>query len=288
MAKAGLREANGERTRINGLDAYVGTYEGVSGNTRIGVRAAYIRAGQQTYLFAGLSSVNEFSRVQGQFATAIQSFRALSAEEADRIQPSRVDFVVARQGDTWESIAEQSGGAVKASTLAIMNGQDPTSGRARAPGPRRRGRVRFEQSRQIQSMGLVLGARVSSAWRRCSLAAVGYTWVTLPDVRPLRTERPASTAFMRLRADEARAAGKPVRQSQRWVPYSRIRPTLVRAVLVTEDAAFWSHDGIDYDELRAAFSTRCTRARRCAAPRRSRSSSRRTSTSRRRAILIER
>ena len=59
---------------------------------------------------------------------------------------------------------------------------------------------------------------------------------------------------MRLRAAEARAAGKPVRQSQRWVPYSRISPTLVRAVLVTEDAGFWSHDGIDYDEVRAAFS----------------------------------
>jgi monofunctional glycosyltransferase len=83
---------------------------------------------------------------------------------------------------------------------------------------------------------------------------VGYTWVTLPDVRRLRTERPASTAFMRLRAAEARAAGKPVRQSQRWVPYSRISPTLVRAVLVTEDAGFWSHDGIAYDEVRAAFS----------------------------------
>ena len=58
-----------ERTRINGLDAYVGTYEGVSGNTRIGVRAAHIRSGQQTYLVAGLSSVSDFSRVQSQFAT---------------------------------------------------------------------------------------------------------------------------------------------------------------------------------------------------------------------------
>ena len=128
MAKAGLKEADGERTRINGLDAYVGTYEGVSGNTRIGVRAAHIRAGQQTYLVAGLSSVSDFSRVQSQFATAIQSFRAaLGRRKPIASSPAALISYVARQGDTWESIAKQSGGAMKASTLAIMNGQDPTS-----------------------------------------------------------------------------------------------------------------------------------------------------------------
>jgi monofunctional biosynthetic peptidoglycan transglycosylase len=97
-------------------------------------------------------------------------------------------------------------------------------------------------------------------WRGAIAAAavifstVGYTWLTLPDVRPLRRERPASTAFMRIREAEAKSAGKPVRFVQRWVPYSRISPMLVRAVLVTEDAGFWQHDGIDYEEVRAAFS----------------------------------
>lgn len=85
-------------------------------------------------------------------------------------------------------------------------------------------------------------------------ATVAYTWLMLPDVRLLRRERPASTAFMRLRAAEAKAAGKPVRVVQQWVPYSRISHALVRAVLVTEDAGFWQHDGIDYEEIRAAVS----------------------------------
>lgn len=84
-------------------------------------------------------------------------------------------------------------------------------------------------------------------------ATVGYTWLTLPDVRGLRRERPVSTAFMRLRAAEARAAGKPIRQSHRWVPYSRISPTLTRAVLVAEDAGFWAHEGIDFEEIRASI-----------------------------------
>src|SRR4029078_7841517 len=33
----------------------------------------------------------------------------------------------------------------------------------------------------------------------------------------------------------------------------RISPHLKRAVLVAEDAAFWQHDGIDYDELQKSI-----------------------------------
>ncbi len=58
---------------------------------------------------------------------------------------------------------------------------------------------------------------------------------------------------MDLRAREARAAGRPLRKSQRWISYNRIAPSLIRAVLVTEDAAFWSHDGIDLDEIKASI-----------------------------------
>lgn len=84
-------------------------------------------------------------------------------------------------------------------------------------------------------------------------AFVAYTWLTLPDVRPLRTTVPDSTAWMDMRAAEARAAGKPVKKIQHWIPYGRISPSLTRAVLVAEDAAFWSHDGIDLDEMKAAI-----------------------------------
>ena len=84
-------------------------------------------------------------------------------------------------------------------------------------------------------------------------AIVTYGWLTLPDVRPLRTEAPATTAFMRLRYAESTAAGKTPTFSQRYVRYNRISPSLVRAVLVAEDAAFFAHDGIDYDELRATI-----------------------------------
>jgi len=84
-------------------------------------------------------------------------------------------------------------------------------------------------------------------------ALIAYTWLTLPDVRPLRTQMPPTTAFMRMRADEATAAGRPVVFVHRVVRYGRISPTLVRAVLVAEDAAFFEHDGVDYDELKESI-----------------------------------
>jgi monofunctional glycosyltransferase len=82
---------------------------------------------------------------------------------------------------------------------------------------------------------------------------VGYTWLMLPDVRTLQRERPMTTAFMRMRATEAHAAGKPTRIVHRWVSYDRVSPALKKAVVITEDAAFWQHEGIDFDEIRAAI-----------------------------------
>ena len=84
-------------------------------------------------------------------------------------------------------------------------------------------------------------------------AACAYLYLSLPDVRPLRKENPQTTAFMELRAREAHAAGKRPRKVQQWVAYERISPSLKRAVIVSEDAAFFSHEGVDYDELEKSF-----------------------------------
>jgi monofunctional biosynthetic peptidoglycan transglycosylase len=84
-------------------------------------------------------------------------------------------------------------------------------------------------------------------------ALFSYLYLTLPDVRPLRTENPATTAFIELRAREARAKGQQPRRVQRWVSYRNISPDLKRAVLVAEDSAFWAHDGVDYEQLQESF-----------------------------------
>ena len=101
-------------------------------------------------------------------------------------------------------------------------------------------------------------ARLCRALAACVAAVVGcflYTWITLPDVRSLRTTNPVTTAFMRLRAEEDGDAGREARASQHWVPYGRISPALKRAVIVAEDSAFWDHKGIDVAELKIAIDT---------------------------------
>jgi predicted Zn-dependent protease len=56
---------------------------------------------------------------------SIQSFRTLSAAEASRVQPNRVDFYVVQPGDSWQSIAVRQGKTiVNAATLAIMNDRE--------------------------------------------------------------------------------------------------------------------------------------------------------------------
>lgn len=80
-----------------------------------------------------------------------------------------------------------------------------------------------------------------------------YVYLTTPDVRALKAANPKSSAFMELRAREARANGEEPRRNHRWVSYRRISPQLVRAVLVTEDSAFWKHDGLDYQQIKESI-----------------------------------
>ncbi len=105
--------------------------------------------------------------------------------------------------------------------------------------------------------------RVRRALRRsvrafAAAAAIGfsvlsYEYVTLPDVRSLRDSNPATTAFMDLRAEEAREADVPLKHDQRWVSYNHISENLKRAVLVAEDDAFWQHEGVDFEQLQKSM-----------------------------------
>ena len=96
-------------------------------------------------------------------------------------------------------------------------------------------------------------ARAILASFAVGFAVVAYVYLTLPDVRVLARTNPSMTAFMELRAREAAREGRTVRRVQKWVPYSRISPSLKRAVLVAEDAAFWDHEGIDLEEIRESM-----------------------------------
>jgi len=92
-------------------------------------------------------------------------------------------------------------------------------------------------------------------------AILAYLYLTLPDVRPLKTSNPPTTAFIELRGREARAKGQDVRRVQRWVSYGRVSPDLKRAVLVAEDDLFWQHEGVDFERLQESLEADWNRGR---------------------------
>lgn len=127
MQAAGFQAVDGQRTTINGREAFIGRYQGQIQESPATMRGAHISHDGKIYLLAGLTSPALFQQADAAFGTSIRSFRALTAAEADAIQPTVIDLHVVRQGDTWASLAERSRGAIRAETLAILNHQTPGS-----------------------------------------------------------------------------------------------------------------------------------------------------------------
>jgi len=122
MIDAGFRRLEGQSTQINGLDAFVGLYQGqLSGIGRVIMRAAHIRQGRQVFIVGGFAPDADFEKVDGAIGASLRTFRELDAREAASIRPNHLDFYTVRAGDTWQSIASRGKGLARASDLAIMN-----------------------------------------------------------------------------------------------------------------------------------------------------------------------
>jgi predicted Zn-dependent protease len=128
MQKAGFRFVRGERTTIGGLEAHIGEYEGmIEGLGEVRSRAAHIRHGDNLYMVAGLAPPQAFGKYDSAITSSLRSFRPLSASEAEAIKPNRIAVITARAGDTWQSLAARSAGAITAASLAAMNHTDAGS-----------------------------------------------------------------------------------------------------------------------------------------------------------------
>ena len=93
-------------------------------------------------------------------------------------------------------------------------------------------------------------------WTLALAAAVALglagLWAALPAAASLARESPRSTALIDQRRAEARQRRRPFHPRQVWVAPERISPRLVQAVLLSEDANFFGHDGIDWVAVRDA------------------------------------
>ena len=77
--------------------------------------------------------------------------------------------------------------------------------------------------------------------------------LAVPNVTKLKKENPKKTAFMEYREMAAKEKGKTYRIYQSWVPFSKISPYLVKAVLIAEDDKFWKHEGFEYEAIQKAI-----------------------------------
>ncbi len=78
-------------------------------------------------------------------------------------------------------------------------------------------------------------------------------YFSLPDVSYLKSHNPKTTSFIEMRKQQAKKTGKKIRIRQRWVRFSRIPKRFKQAVRITEDASFYRHKGVDFDELKESI-----------------------------------
>jgi monofunctional biosynthetic peptidoglycan transglycosylase len=108
---------------------------------------------------------------------------------------------------------------------------------------------------------MVVQKAAKPKWRRwaklillsiAALLLLYHGWV-LARVFWYRSHNPEVTAMMAQRMSQDRAEGLEPKRVQTWVPYDRISPNLVRAVLAGEDSRFFDHAGFDWEEMRKAL-----------------------------------
>jgi len=78
-------------------------------------------------------------------------------------------------------------------------------------------------------------------------------YFSLPDVGGLETNNPRSTALMLQRFREAKQSQRHLAIRHKWVSFDQIPKLLKDTIRVTEDAAFYQHQGVDLNELKVAI-----------------------------------
>jgi len=85
------------------------------------------------------------------------------------------------------------------------------------------------------------------------VALIAHILLTLPDVSGLKTDTPLTTAFMKFRQDEALRIEKDYSIQTEWADLNRIPELLKESVRITEDASFYWHNGVDFEELKESL-----------------------------------
>ncbi len=108
-----------ETLNVNGLPAVTAVAKGDEWTFRL----AAVQVGQATYRFI-LAAKNYTPESDRAFRQAIESFHVMANEEAAAVKPLRVGLVVARQGDTVETLATRMATDRPVERFQLLNGID--------------------------------------------------------------------------------------------------------------------------------------------------------------------
>lgn len=75
----------------------------------------------------------------------------------------------------------------------------------------------------------------------------------LPSCNDLKSKNPETTALIERRLEQAKAEGRTPVRRQQWVPIELISKHLLRAVIASEDARFFEHNGFDTEAIKKAI-----------------------------------
>lgn len=143
---------------------------------------------------------------------------------------------------TRTSTKSRSGKGAKGATTRKSSGK--STGSRRGAG---------KKASQTEESG-VLGSLM------CGLLFVALTWgsceiASMPsreEIAELGKRFPQKTALMRAREREARRQGTDLEMLHEPVEFSAISPRIIDALVASEDARFFSHEGVDWREMKAA------------------------------------
>jgi monofunctional biosynthetic peptidoglycan transglycosylase len=87
------------------------------------------------------------------------------------------------------------------------------------------------------------------------LAVIYLLWlvVTLPDPTELEKKNPQTTALIEQRRREAKDKGVKFVVKQKWVAYAAVPDMLKKIIRISEDASFFEHEGVDFEELKESL-----------------------------------
>jgi monofunctional biosynthetic peptidoglycan transglycosylase len=80
-----------------------------------------------------------------------------------------------------------------------------------------------------------------------------YLVVTTPDVKLWKSKHPQKTAYMEFRDKDKNYVKIRNKVFYKWIPLSQVPDLMQKTIVVSEDAAFWSHEGIDWYEIRESL-----------------------------------